>query len=561
MKLGDRLAQLLAESGVDRVFGVPGGQTLPFYEGIRKSGGAIEHVLMRDERSAGFAADAYARLTGKLGVCDATVGPGATNLLSPLAEAYCSSVPLLAIVSDISRGWEYRRVRGNASQAMQQLEMFKPVSKWQVTLSQPRSLENVLDQAMRVAVTGRPGPVVIALPDDVGDLDVDWKREVRPSAVYPRHRSAPDPDQVRAACQALVKAKKPVLLVGGGAFTSHADAEVAQLARRLGIPVVTTITAKGIMADNDPLVFGIAGTMGNPKANEIVAQADLVFFLGCKAGQMATFGYDHPAPGVATIHLDIDAEEIGRNFTDSIPLVGDARLGVSSILASLAGESFAYEWDLEALGQGRRKWYDRMTLVPHTLGEPLSAPVITRIIDEAIEPGDLAVCDASLPSGWAGAYVRLQQAGRNYLAPRGLAGLGWGAPAAIGASLARPDAKRVFLFAGDGGFSYSIQEMEVMARLKLPVITCLYNNSVLGWIKHLQKSRYAGNYISCDYNDIDFATVAQGFGARSYTVRTPDELREALAMEREPEGPSLINMYTDQWETPVLRAVSGESAY
>lgn len=561
MTVGDRLAQLLAESGVDRVFGVPGGQTLPFYEGIRKSGGAISHVLMRDERSAGFAADAYARLTGKLGVCDATVGPGATNLLSPLAEAYCSSVPLLAIVSDISRGWEYRRVRGNASQAMQQLEMFKPVSKWQVTLSQPRSLENVVDQAMRVAVTGRPGPVVIALPDDVGDMEFEWKRQVRPRATYPRHRSAPDPAQVREACRALLKAKKPALLVGGGAFTSHADAQVAQLARKLDAPVVTTITAKGIMSDFDPLVFGVAGTMGNPKANEILAQADLVFFVGCKAGQMATFGYDRPAPGVTTIHLDIDAEEIGRNFTDSIPLVCDARLGVSGILTALESERFSYEWDLDTFRRGCKKWYDETTQALHTPGEPLSAPVITRIIDEAMQPGDLAVCDASLPSGWAAAYLRLKEAGRNYLAPRGLAGLGWGAPAAIGAALARPEAKRIFLFAGDGGYSFSMQEMEVMVRLNLPVITVLYNNCALGWIKHLQNSRYGGNYISSDYKYIDFATIAKGFGARGYTVKTLDELKGALEAEREPNGPSLINMSTDEWETPVLRAVSGESAY
>lgn len=559
MTVGDRLAQLLAESGVDRVFGVPGGQTLPLYEGIRKSGGAISHVLMRDERSAGFAADAYARLTGKVGVCDATVGPGATNLLSPLAEAHCSSIPMLAIISDIPRSWEHRRLRGNASQAMEQLEMFKPVSKWQVTLSEPASLENVLDQALRVAVSGRPGPVVLAVPDDVGDVDIQWQRRVRPSAAFPRHRSAPDPTQVQAARHALAQAKKPVLLVGGGVHTSGAGREVAQLARLMGAPVVTTITGKGVMAETDPQVFGVTGSMGSPKANEVVAQADLVFFIACKAGQLATFGYDRPAPGVATIHLDIDPEEIGRNFPDSIALVCDARLGLADLLAALGSDRFAYEWNLDALRQDCRQWYDHITLRPQVPGEPLKAQAVTRIIDEAMEPGDLAVCDASLPSGWAAVYLRLKEAGRAYLAPRGLAGLGWGAPAAIGAALARPQAKRVFLFAGDGGYAFSMQELEVMVRLNLPVVTCLFNNNILGWIKHVQKARYGDNHISTDFNHIDFATVAQGFGARGYKVNSLDELRDALGKERQPQGPAIIDMNTDQWETPVLRNASGKA--
>ena len=178
MRVGDRLAELLMENGVDRVFGVPGGQTLPLYEGISKFQGRIEHVLMRDERSAGYAADAHARVTGKAGVCDGTVGPGATNLISPLAEAHCSSIPLVCIVSDVSRAWEHRRTRGNASQAMDQMEMFKPVSKWQVKVTEPRSIDNIIDTAFRVATTGKPGPVVVCIPDDVAYSDIEFQSPV-----------------------------------------------------------------------------------------------------------------------------------------------------------------------------------------------------------------------------------------------------------------------------------------------------------------------------------------------------------------------------------------------
>ena len=228
MKVGDRLAQLLLENGVKKVFGVPGGQTLPLYEGISKFQGAIEHVLMRDERSAGFAADAYARMTGKAGVCDGTVGPGATNLISPLAEAHCSSIPLICIVSDVARAWEHRRTRGNASQAMDQMEMFKPVSKWQVRITDPKSLDNIVDQAFRVATSGKPGPVVICIPEDVGATDFEFRDPVigRDGATYPATRSAPDPDSVHESVAALAKAAKPILIVGGGAHISGAGPQV-----------------------------------------------------------------------------------------------------------------------------------------------------------------------------------------------------------------------------------------------------------------------------------------------------------------------------------------------
>lgn len=561
MTVGDKLTELLIESGVDRVFGVPGGQTLPLYEGIRKNSGKISHVLMRDERSAGFAADAYARMTGKVGVCDATVGPGATNLLSPLAEAYCSSIPMLAIISDISRGWEHRRVRGNASQAMQQLEMFKPVSKWQVMISEPASLEDIFDQALRVATSGKPGPVVLSIPDDIGDLDLAWPRggQRKPSAAYPRHRMAPDPASVAQACAALAKSNKPVLLVGGGAHTSGAGQEVAKLAEMLKVPLVTTITGKGILAETDPNVFGVAGSMGSPVANEVVQQADLVFFIGSKAGQLATFGYDYPTWDTPTIHLDIDPEEIGRNFPNSIGLVADVRVGLNAILDKLAGVEVANDWELARLGSRKQAWYQEATEISAGEGEPLMPQAVMKVVDSHLAADDLLVCDASLASGWAAVYLRLKAAGRYYLAPRGLAGLGWGAPAAIGAALAAQSGQRVLHFAGDGGFAFSLQELEVMVRLNLPVVNIIFNNDILGWIKHVQKKRYGHNFISTDFNHIDFATVAKGFNVRSYQVNSLIELDHVLGQEREPSGPALVDMRTDQWATPVLRNASGGS--
>ena len=510
---------------------------------------------------AGFAADAYARLTGKLGVCDATVGPGATNLLSPLAEAHCSSIPLLAVISDIPRSWEHRRVRGNASQAMEQLEMFKPVSKWQVTLSDPASLENVVDQAIRVAVSGRPGPVVLAVPDDVGDLDIEWPRRVRPSAAYPRHRSAPDPAQVQAARQALIQAKKPVLLAGGGVHTAGGSGRAGRPGPQAGGAGGHHHHRQGGHGrDRSPGVRGHRLHGQPPRPTRWWPRPTLVFFIACKAGQLATFGYDRPAPGVATIHLDIDPEEIGRNFPESIPLVGDARLGLADLLYALEGDSFAYQWDLEAL---------RQCLPAVVRGDHPAAPDSRRAAQGPGGDQDDRPVHAARRSGG----VRRQPGlglGRGLPAPQAggppLPGPPGAWPAWVGGPRRRwarpwacPSAQRVFLFAGDGGFAFSLQELEVMVRLKLPVVTCLFNNNVLAWIKHVQKARYGDNHISTDFHHIDFATVAQGFGARSYRVSTLDELSEALTKESQPQGPALIDMTTDQFETPVLRNASGKA--
>jgi len=553
MIVGDRLAQLLLENGVDKVFGVPGGQTLPLYEGISKFQGAIEHVLMRDERSAGYAADAYARMTGKTGVCDGTVGPGATNLLSPLAEAHCSSIPLICIISDVARAWEHRRTRGNASQAMDQMEMFKPVSKWQVRITDPKSLDNIMDHAFRVATTGKPGPVVVCIPEDVAGADFEFRDPVtgRDGATYPATRSAPDPDSVSEAAEALAKAVKPILIVGGGAHISGASEQVLELAELLNIPVVTSISGKGIIDEGHTNAFGVTGTFGSPVARDMVKQADLVVFIGCKAGQLTTYSYRCPNKKTQIIHLDCDPEEIGRNYANSIALVADVLLGLKALLNALGGKSGSYSWDFEAPQAQYQAWYQENTDPEQADNEPVRPPTIMGVVNQVLTDEDVVVCDASLASGWAASYLKFSKTGRRMMAPRGLAGLGWGSPAAVGAALATKRKNRILHFAGDGGFSYSMQEMEVMARYKLPVVTIILNNDTLGWIKHVQRDRYDENYISTDFAHVDFSVVAKGFGLRSYRVTDLVGLRECLDKEANPEGPSLIEVISDKWSSPV----------
>ncbi|MCP4749481.1 MAG: thiamine pyrophosphate-binding protein [Proteobacteria bacterium] len=555
-RVGDRLVELLIEYGVDRVFGVPGGQTLPLYEGIRKQPDKIQHVLMRDERSAGYAADAYARLTGRTGVCDATVGPGATNLVSPLAEAHCSSIPLLAVIADIPRKWEHRRSRGNASQALQQLDIFRTVSKWQTTVSDPESLDDIIDAAFRTAVTGKPGPVVVAIPDDVWWAEIKSNRGIKTpmGAAFPRFRAAPDPRDIKKAGEWMANSKRPAMVVGGGAHISGAYEQVRTLADRLRSPVITTISGKGIVEETHETSFGVAGTFGNPIANNIMHQADLVLFVGSKVGQITTLGYQCPGRDVPIIHLDIDPEEIGRNYGESLPLLADARLGLEALIDALGERQPQVDWDFNALKEDHQRWYRDMTYLPQNKsGDPLRPQAVMDAVNKAVTERDVVVCDASLSSGWAAAFLQLATTGRRYIAPRGLAGLGWGAGAAVGAALAGGPEKRILHFAGDGGFSYSVQELEVMSRLGLPVVNIIFNNDVLGWIKHVQKDFYKEQYFGTDYSHIDFATVAKGFGVRSTTVRTMDELNACLSREESPKGPVVIEVISDQWETPVCK--------
>ncbi len=551
MIVGDRLAELLVENGIDRVFGLPGGQTLPLYEGIRKLSGKIEHVLMRDERSAGFAADAYARLTRKVGVCDATVGPGATNLVSPVAEAYCSSIPILAIISDIPRSWEYRRERGNASQAIRQLDIFQPISKWQVSVNEPAALDDMIDTAFRVATTGKPGPVVISVPDDVAPADTafpEYQRNGSESG-FPRHRQKPDLKSIHQAVQLLKNSRKTVLVAGGGVHISSAYQELDRLVKLLQVPVLTTISGKGVIAENHPQSFGVVGTFGNPVANDMLQEADLIFYVGCKIGQLTTLRFNYPPKDTAILHLDADPEELGRNYHNTTAILADAQLGLADLHTVCSEEQLVTEWDLNGFRNAFQTWYQGK--VTRTEG-PLKPQPVMEIINQILTVDDVVVCDASLSSGWASAFLKLQEAGHSFIAPRGLATLGWGAPAAIAAALATDRKKRILHFAGDGGFGYSVQELEVMVRLKLPVVTILFNNDTLGWIKHIQQERYQGNTISTDFNHVDFATVARGFGASGFSITGYDELKTVLHDHQSLNGPIVIDIATDQWETPVL---------
>lgn len=561
--VGVRVARGLRDAGVGHVFGVPGGQTLPLYGGILETPG-IEHVLMRDERGAACAADAYSRITGRVGVCDATVGPGATNLVSGIAEAYGSSVAVLAIIADIPRGWEHRRGRGNASQALDQATMFAGISKWVARVTSADALDDCLRVALTVATSGRPGPVVLSIADDVFGGPAGESAPAISPVHAPRERFGPDPVRVAAAVRALTVARRAILVAGGGAVASGAFDGVRALAELLECPVVTTMSGQGALEENHRLSLGVCGSMGNPIANAAIADADTVVYIGCKAGQAATLNYTTPAAGTTVIQVEIDPEEIGRNYPDTIALVGDARCALDDLMAELrAAGGHKMEWDAADRRAALAAWVSQQTAAPFTSPETGMRPQwITETVAANTSDEDAVVSDASLVAGWTSNYFPVKRAGRHALAPRGLAGIGWGAPAAVGAAVARREAGlagRTVLFAGDGAFAYSVGELEVMRRLQLPITAVILNNSTLGWIKHIQEFAL-DDYVSVDFSDVDFSQVARGFGVPAWRVTTPEELEPALSAAASTSGPALVEVVTDQTETPVLSISEHRSA-
>lgn len=535
---------MLRAAGIRAAFGVPGGQTLPLYGAAVDSG--RNHVVMRDERNAACAADGYARVAGTVGVCDATVGPGVTNLVSGLAEAHASGIPVLAIVADIRRSSEHLRTRGVASQAAPQRDMLAPVSKWIARVEQPGMLEPLVRHALRVAVTGRPGPVVLEIPEDVflGDAETDAIALTRDDVVFPRHRGAPARAALDAAIAQITSAARPLIIAGGGVtLTGSADA-VTSLAERFRIPVATTINGKGAIDERSPLAAGAIGVFGTPGANATVQAADLVIALGTKFDQLSTHSWRLIGPQHRLVHVDIDGEEIGRTHHADVGVLADVRE-----FATVVGER------LDALGYVAPEWHPAVVRPPAPgtdAGDPRVAPeAVVAAIDRVLGPGDLLVSDASLSSGWASAHYRVKAPGVGLIAPRGLAGLGWAPGAAIGARLAADDDRRIVALAGDGAWGYGVAEVETAVRASLDLVYVILNNASFGWIQHAETQMGLGS--SAGLGDIDFAAVADAMGATGTVVADADALDEVIGTASSSGGVHVVDVRTTASSSPTTR--------
>ena len=544
ISVGERLASIIAGGGVEAMFGVPGGQTLPLYGAA--AGAGLRHVLMRDERSAACAADAYARLSGRVGFCDATVGPGVTNLVSGLAEAYGSSIPLIAVIADIHSGRTELRRRSNASQALDQAAMLEPITKWVGRVDRVESLEPVLDQALRVATSGRPGPVVLEIPDDVfagTQPEGAPQRAFGPDAFrYPRFRPAPPAASIEQAARLIASAERPLVLAGGGVTFSDASAAVAALAEAHQLPVATSISGKGSIDEHSPLAAGVTGTFGTRRAAAAMLAADVVLLLGTKLGQLTTFGWQLPSPSQTVIHVDVDGEEIGRTGEVAVGIVADAREAATALSEALTALDYrGRNWLGATDGErGAAQTARGGSVAPHLLAAALS---------DALREDDVLVCDASLASGWGAAFAPVRRP-RSFIAPRGLAGIGWGGGGVIGARLAVPPERRVVLLVGDGAWGYSLSELETAARLGLDITYVVLNNASLAWIQHIEQRREHDQ--SSIFSDVDFASVARAMGGEAERVTNLEDFEAQLEVALQTPRPYLLDVVSSVEASPIL---------
>lgn len=527
---------------------------MPLYDALQSGRQSMQHIIMRDERNLPYAAAAYARLTGKVGVVDATVGPGAALLPLGLAEAHNSATPLLTLLSELPTGWAPMAEWGMASQGLDQLGLLSTVTKWQSRVHTQAQINTLVRQAFQKATSGRPGPVTLAIPEDIyleeARVEADTVGLPERAGHYPAHRTLPDTAALRAAAQLLIMAERPVLVAGGGVLHSGAHGQVTALAELIDMPVATTLMGKGSIAEDHPLALGVLGPIGMRSAEEAVRAADLVFLAGYKNAQNSSFGWSVPGPHQQVIHLELDPEQVGRFFPTAVGLVGDAAATLDALLELLGAQPRPERvaWVSE-IARMKADWQAYIQPEITSSEVPIKPQRVVAEIGSVSDPGDVLACDASFASGWGAMYYPIRRAGRRTILPRGMAGLGFGLPAAIGAAAAVPG-QTVFCLAGDGGFAYSLGELAALKANGLKVISVVLNNANWGWMEWVNKLNWNKTYF--DLPDLDFARVAEGLGVRGVTVRHADQLGSALREAVAGDEPVVIDVKSAIWETPVL---------
>jgi len=530
---------MLKAHGVEILFGLCGDTSLPFYDALARLPHGMRHILARDERSAAYMADGYARVSGKVGVCEGPSGGGVTYILPGLAEANESSVPLLCINSDISVS-----ARGRYTlTALDQGALMRPLTKWNTVLNRAEDLPRVFRAAFKQMTTGRPGAAHIALP-----FDVQNGRVHRPDVwgdpsfgCCPSERLAPDIDLIEHAARLLRGATKPVFICGGGVVISAAERELLTLAERLSAPVTTTISGKGAISENHPLAVGVVGSNGGtPETRSIVDQADLIIFVGCRAGSVTTERWRHPAPGTAKmIHLDVDSAVPGTNYPVDVPLVGDARRALEMLNEALADLQRPLEASLVQTAKEQK--FAEFQALAESAAKPIKPERVVAALAGALDPDAIVVADAGTPCPYLSAYYEVRGTGRRFFSNRAHGALGYSMAAAMGAHFAKPEVKCVSVM-GDGSFGFTCGELETAVRYRLPVTFIVISNASYGWIKAGQRSGYNERYFAVDFAVTDHAAVAAAFGAKSWRVTEPGELTKSLKEALAHGGPSLVDI-------------------
>ena len=512
----DLVLETLRDLGIDTIFGYPGGAVLPLYDAIYNFKG-IRHILGRHEQGCLHEAEGYAKSTGKLGVAVVTSGPGATNAITGIADAMSDSVPLLVFTGQVARA-------GIGKDAFQEADIVgitMPITKYNYQVRETADIPRIITEAVHIATTGRPGPVVIDLPKDVSALETDFIYS--PEVHLPSYQPTIEPNdmQIKKILKQLSKAKKPVLLAGGGISYAEASNELNEFAERYQIPVVTSLLGQGTIATSHPLFLGMGGMHGSFAANIAMTEADFMISIGCRFDDRLTGNPKTFAKNAKVAHIDIDPAEIGKIINADIPVVGDAKKALQMLLAEPTVHNNTEKWiDKVTKDKNRVRSYDKKERV-------VQPQAVIERIGELTNGDAIVVTDVGQHQMWTAQYYPYQNE-RQLVTSGGLGTMGFGVPAAIGAKIANPE-KEVVLFVGDGGFQMTNQELAILNIYKVPIKVVMLNNHSLGMVRQWQESFYEGRTSESVFDTLpDFQLMAQAYGIKNYKFDNPETIEKDL---------------------------------
>ncbi|HGR6688637.1 TPA: acetolactate synthase large subunit [Streptococcus pneumoniae] len=542
----DLVLETLRDLGVDTIFGYPGGAVLPFYDAIYNFKG-IRHILGRHEQGCLHEAEGYAKSTGKLGVAVVTSGPGATNAITGIADAMSDSVPLLVFTGQVARA-------GIGKDAFQEADIVgitMPITKYNYQVRETADIPRIVTEAVHIATTGRPGPVVIDLPKDISALETDFIYS--PEVNLPSYQPTLEPNdmQIKKILKQLSKAKKPVLLAGGGISYAEAATELNEFAERYQIPVVTSLLGQGTIATSHPLFLGMGGMHGSFAANIAMTEADFMISIGSRFDDRLTGNPKTFAKNAKVAHIDIDPAEIGKIISADIPVVGDAKKALQMLLAEPTVHNNTEKWiEKVTKDKNRVRSYDKKERV-------VQPQAVIERIGELTNGDAIVVTDVGQHQMWTAQYYPYQNE-RQLVTSGGLGTMGFGIPAAIGAKIANPD-KEVVLFVGDGGFQMTNQELAILNIYKVPIKVVMLNNHSLGMVRQWQESFYEGRTSESVFDILpDFQLMAQAYGIKNYKFDNPETLAQDLEVITE-DVPMLIEVDISRKEQVLPMVPAGKS--
>ncbi len=531
LRVSDLVVKFLEAVNVDFIFGIPGSQICPLYDSLYSS--SIRHVLVRHEQSASYMADAYAKFTGKLGVCDGTGGPGATNLLTGIATAWTDSTPVIVFTGQQPLNY----LGKGAFQEIDHVAIFSSITKWSTMLVKPERTVEILREAFKAATWGRPGPVHVDLPLNVQNQHIDFDEEKHFHGIT-RILSPPnpcgDPHAIDRALELLINSFRPVIIAGGGLhYSSRACKELMEFAEYLDIPVATTFNGRGSFPEDNPLSIGRMGVHAPSFNDRILAEADLIFAIGCRFAALSTRHWSNINPLAKLIHVDIDPKVIERNYPVEVSIVGDAKKVLAKLLERVKelrelGKEKRKEW-LNFIERAKEEWrrspWFTKSLSDNSLIKPHRVCIEIR---KACSRETVFTLDAGNNKLWASTFLEIYEP-YTWIQSGCFGPMGYAIPAAIACRLAIGEyGRNVVAICGDGGFYMSMHELSTSIQEKAPILICVFNDGALGTIKHHQRDSYGGRFISVDLKNPSFARIAEAFGCYGLSVEKLSQLRPAL---------------------------------